>query len=379
MDETVFTNARIVLADRVVHGTLMVRDGVIGDIAAAAGTVPGEDLSGDYLLPGLVELHTDNLEGHSSPRPGVEWPAIPAMISHDALIAAAGITTVLDALRAGSFEPTRAAAPDPLRLAAALAEAKMRGLLRADHLIHLRCELPCPDTIEVAEAIARDPNLKLISVMDHTPGERQFVTIEKFRNYYLGRRILAADQLELFISERLELKDSHSAKNRAAIVALARRLGLTLASHDDATAMHVEEACAEGVTIAEFPTTGEAAAAAHRAGLKVLMGAPNLVRGRSHSGNISTAEVAANGHLDALSSDYVPGSLLAAAFALPGAVESIDLPRAIATVTRAPAAAVGLDDRGEIAIGKRADLVQVNADYGLPVVRRVWREGRRVL
>jgi alpha-D-ribose 1-methylphosphonate 5-triphosphate diphosphatase len=109
------------------------------------------------------------------------------------------------------------------------------------------------------------------------------------------------------------------------------------------------------------------------------MGAPNLIRGGSHSGNISTAEVAANGHLDALSSDYVPGSLLAAAFALPGAVESIDLPAAIATVTVTPAAAIGLDDRGELAIGKRADLVQVNADYGLPVVRRVWREGRRVL
>jgi alpha-D-ribose 1-methylphosphonate 5-triphosphate diphosphatase len=190
---------------------------------------------------------------------------------------------------------------------------------------------------------------------------------------------MAADQLELFISERRVFRDSNSAKNRIAIVALARRLGVTLASHDDATIEHVEEACAEGVTIAEFPTTAEAAAAAHRAGLKVMMGAPNLIRGGSHSGNISTAEVAANGHLDALSSDYVPGSLLAAAFALPDAVETIDLPAAIATVTRAPAAAVGLDDRGEIAIGKRADLVQVNADYGLPVVRRVWREGRRVL
>ena len=128
-----------------------------------------------------------------------------------------------------------------------------------------------------------------------------------------------------------------------------------------------------------FFADAEAAAAAHGAGLKVMMGAPNLIRGGSHSGNISTAEVAANGHLDALSSDYVPGSLLAAAFALPATVETIDLPAAIATVTRAPAAAVGLNDRGEIAIGKRADLVQVNADYGLPVVRRVWREGRRVL
>ncbi|MET0482810.1 MAG: alpha-D-ribose 1-methylphosphonate 5-triphosphate diphosphatase [Aestuariivirgaceae bacterium] len=375
--ETVFTNARIVLGDRMVRGALMVRDGVIGDIATTAGTVPGEDLAGDYLIPGLVELHTDNLEGQAVPRPGVEWPAVPALLAHDAMIAAAGITTVLDALRAGSFEAQGAIDPQPL--AAALAEAKGRGLLRADHLIHLRCELPCPDTIAAAEALAGDPNLKLISVMDHTPGERQFVTVQKFRDYYLGKKIMGAEQLELFISERREFRDSHSAKNRTAIVALARRLGVTLASHDDATLLHVEEAIAEGVTIAEFPTTAEAAAAAHMAGLSVLMGAPNLIRGGSHSGNISTAAVAANGHLDALSSDYVPGSLLAAAFALPDEAKGIELPAAIATVTRAPAAAVGLDDRGEIAVGKRADLVQVNADHGWPVVRRVWREGRRVL
>jgi alpha-D-ribose 1-methylphosphonate 5-triphosphate diphosphatase len=375
--ETVFTNARIVLGDRMVRGALMVRDGVIGDLATTAGTVPGEDLAGDYLIPGLVELHTDNLEGQAVPRPGVEWPAVPALLAHDAMIAAAGITTVLDALRAGSFEAQGAIDPQPL--AAALAEAKGRGLLRADHLIHLRCELPCPDTIAAAEALAGDPNLKLISVMDHTPGERQFVTIQKFRDYYLGKKIMGAEQLELFISERREFRDSHSAKNRTAIVALARRLGVTLASHDDATLLHVEEAIAEGVTIAEFPTTAEAAAAAHMAGLSVLMGAPNLIRGGSHSGNISTAAVAANGHLDALSSDYVPGSLLAAAFALPDEAKGIELPAAIATVTRAPAAAVGLDDRGEIALGKRADLVQVNADHGWPVVRRVWREGRRVL
>jgi alpha-D-ribose 1-methylphosphonate 5-triphosphate diphosphatase len=375
--ETVFTNARIVLGDRMVRGALMVRDGVIGDIATTAGTVSGEDLAGDYLIPGLVELHTDNLEGQAVPRPGVEWPAVPALLAHDAMIAAAGITTVLDALRAGSFEAQGAIDPQPL--AAALAEAKGRGLLRADHLIHLRCELPCPDTIAAAEALAGDPNLKLISVMDHTPGERQFVTIQKFRDYYLGKKIMGAEQLELFISERREFRDSHSAKNRTAIVALARRLGVTLASHDDATLLHVEEAIAEGVTIAEFPTTAEAAAAAHMAGLSVLMGAPNLIRGGSHSGNISTAAVAANGHLDALSSDYVPGSLLAAAFALPDEAKGIELPAAIATVTRAPAAAVGLDDRGEIVLGKRADLVQVNADHGWPVVRRVWREGRRVL
>ena len=371
-----FHNARIVLADSVVRGSVMIRDAVIGDISATAS---GEDLGGDYLLPGLIELHTDNLEAQHLPRPGVEWPAIPALIAHDALIAAAGIhdgagCAARRLVRAGNLcHGLTKAGRSPGRRQA------VRGLLRADHLIHLRCELPCPDTAEIAEAFAGDPNLRLLSVMDHTPGERQFVTIEKFREYYLAKRIMAPDQLEAFIGDRQELRDSHSARNRIAIVALARRLGLRLASHDDATPEHVDEAIAEGVTIAEFPTTADAAAAAHEAGLKVLMGAPNLVRGGSHSGNISTLEVAAHGHLDLMSSDYVPASLLAAAFALPKAVQGIALAAAIATVTRNPAAAVGLDDRGEIALGKRADLIQVNVDHGFPLVRRVWREGRRVL
>lgn len=138
------------------------------------------------------------------------------------------------------------------------------------------------------------------------------------------------------------------------------------------------EAVIDGVKVAEFPTTVEAAKASSDAGMAVLMGAPNLVRGNSHSGNVSARDLAERGYLDILSSDYIPFSLLQAGFDLSRTVEGISLPQAIARVTRNPAEAVGLTDRGAIAEGRRADLVRVRADEGPPVVRTVWREGVRV-
>lgn len=379
MSEALFTNARIVLPDDVVKGTLVTRDGDILEVLDGETGSAAEDLEGDFLLPGLVELHTDHLENHYHPRPGVAWPAIPAVIAHDAQIAAAGITTVFDALRAGTFDPGDLSAHHGKLLSRAITEAQQRGQLRATHFIHLRCELPCPDTAEAAEMTAEAGPLHLISIMDHTPGARQFVSIEKFREYYLGKKLVLPERMDGYIAERQAMQAQYAAANKAAVLALAARTNIRLASHDDATEAHVEEALSDGVAIAEFPTTLEAARAAHRNGLAVLMGAPNVVRGGSHSGNISAAEVAASGYLDVLSSDYVPSSLLPAVFELASTVPTLTLPGAIRLVTLNPARAAGLDDRGAIEPGRRADLVQVRIVEGIPVVRQVWREGRRVM
>ena len=380
MSQTIFTHARVVLPDEVVDGTVVVKDGRIIEILDGAVTSgPAEDLEGDFLIPGLVELHTDHLESHYHPRPGVAWPAIPAVMAHDAQIAAAGITTVFDALRAGTFEPGDLSAQHARALSTAISEAQRMGRLRADHFIHLRCELPCPDTAQSATMTAEAGPLHLISIMDHTPGARQFVSIEKFREYYTGKKLVLPEQMDAYIAERQAMQAKHAAANKRAILELAQRLGVRLASHDDATEAHVEEAIADGVSIAEFPTTGEAARAAHRNGLAVLMGAPNVVRGKSHSGNISAADVAASGHLDVLSSDYVPSSLLPAVFRLAETVPGMGLAQAMRTITLNPAQAAGLDDRGAIAPHRRADLVQVRLADGIPTVRRVWREGVRVM
>lgn len=379
MTLNVLSNCKLVLHDEVVNGSLVIEDGLIKQIDQGDVHSAHEDLDGDYLIPGLVELHTDHLEGHFHPRPGVDWPAVSAVIAHDAQIAASGITTVFDALRAGAFDPEDLSAHEGENLARAITAAQDAGHLRAEHFIHIRCELPCIDTAEAAERICAALAPTLISIMDHTPGARQFTSLDKFRQYYLGKKLILPEKIEAYIAERLEMQGKYAVHNKKAIVKLARSLGVRLASHDDATVAHVEEALEDKVVIAEFPTTAESARAAHEGGLAVLMGAPNVVRGGSHSGNISASDVAGSGHLDILSSDYVPTSLLNAAFNLPLQVSSLTLPQALRTVTLNPAKAAGLNDRGSLRAGLRADLVQVHVANGLPVVKRVWTHGRRVM
>jgi alpha-D-ribose 1-methylphosphonate 5-triphosphate diphosphatase len=379
MTERVLRNAKIVLQDSIIEGAVLVRHGCIADVSEGPTSVPGEDLGGDYLIPGLIELHTDHLEQHYHPRPGVTWPAISAVMAHDAQITASGITTVFDALRAGTFEINDLAAKHTVALHKAIETAQRKGQLRAEHFIHLRCELPCFDTSDAVKALSESGAIHLLSIMDHTPGARQFVSLEKFKEYYFGKKLVAPEEMDSYIQERLDLQAKYAATNKREILTIAQELGVKLASHDDATLAHVEEAIADGVVIAEFPTTEEAAHAAHTSGLAVMMGAPNVVRGGSHSGNISAAQVAAAGHLDVLSSDYVPGSLLAAAFSLPEKVDTISLPQALRFVTSNPARAGGLDDRGMIEVGRRADLVHVQKTDGAPIVRQVWRTGERVM
>ncbi|WP_040485814.1 alpha-D-ribose 1-methylphosphonate 5-triphosphate diphosphatase [Lutibaculum baratangense] len=379
MGEFTIRNARLVLADEVIEGDLHVRDGMIHAVDHQ-GAVPAgaEDFAGDYLLPGLVELHTDHLENHFAPRPGVQWNPLAAVQAHDAQVAGSGITTVFDALRAGTDEDAGRLGRDMQSLAGAIARGRSEDRLRADHYIHLRCEISSRDVVDEIEPYLGDPIVRLISLMDHTPGQRQFASLDTYRRYYQGRFGMSDEAMARFIEERLENHRLYAATSRAAVVERCRGTGLTLASHDDATREHVAEAVEAGVVISEFPTTLEAAEAARAAGFRVLMGAPNVVRGGSHSGNVAATSLAESGLLDVLSSDYVPFSLLTAAFLLPERVPGMSLPRAVALVTREPADAVGMSDRGEIAHGRRADFVRVRHDGDLPAVRGVWREGRRV-
>lgn len=372
---TAFRNGRLVLAEQVIEGGLSVVDGVIASVDSGTGGT-GEDLGGDFLIPGLVELHTDHLENHYRPRPGVFWNPVAALHAHDTQIAGSGITTVFDAVRIGSDTDMPGMGEHVGHLTGAIAQGRQDGWLRAEHFIHLRCELPSHDVIEQFEAYAVHPQTRLASIMDHTPGQRQFTSLDAYKRFY--QKAQSDAEMDRFIAARLAEQRRYSAPHRAHIVASARALGLALASHDDATLAHVEEAIADGVAVAEFPTTLEAAAAAHDGGLSILMGAPNVVRGKSHSGNISATDLVRAGLLDVLSSDYVPFALIQAAFLLPQRVEGLSLSQSLALVTRNPAKAAGLDDRGEIAVGKRADLVRVSLVGGMPVVRSVWRQGERV-
>ncbi|MCG6114949.1 MAG: alpha-D-ribose 1-methylphosphonate 5-triphosphate diphosphatase [Mesorhizobium sp.] len=375
--ELILRNARIVLPDEIVEGAVSIRDGVIADVWSGPSQV-GEDMQGDFVIPGLVELHTDHLEGHYSPRPKVRWNPIASVLAHDAQVATAGITTVFDALRVG-LDADGEMRPDDMRLLGdAIRDGVEADRLRADHFIHLRCEVSAPDCLECFALFDGDDRVKLASLMDHAPGQRQFARLEAYRIYYMGKLKMSEEEFRAFCEKRIAESEENSMPNRKAIAAACGERDIILASHDDATLDHVAEAVEQGVRVAEFPTTLAAARASKQAGMAVLMGAPNLVRGGSHSGNVSARDLVEGGTLDILSSDYIPFSLLQAAFHMGEVVDGISLPQAMAMVSTNPAKAVGLDDRGAIEVGKRGDLVRVRVDHHVPVVRSVWREGRRV-
>ena len=375
----VLRNARLVLEDGVVHGSIRWERGLITDIDSGVSAV-GEDAGGELLVPGLVELHTDHLETHYTPRPGVRWDMLSAIQSHDAQIATAGITTVLDCLRVGTSGEDGFGPGEMRRLATALAQAELEGRLRAEHHLHLRCEVSAANALEDYAAFAEDERVRLVSLMDHAPGQRQFASLEAYAAYHQGVLKMDDETFRHFVEERLAESERHAAPHRRAIASRAAARGVALASHDDASRAHVAESLGHGVSIAEFPTTREAAEASREAGLVVLMGAPNVVRGLSHSGNVSARELAAAGLLDVLSSDYVPASLLQAAFLLSRGLGLVSLPDAIALVSATPARVAGLLDRGRLAPGLRADMVRLaNAERDeVPTVRAVWRAGCRV-
>ncbi|WP_159349380.1 alpha-D-ribose 1-methylphosphonate 5-triphosphate diphosphatase [Roseomonas harenae] len=376
-EETILTNARLVFPDRVETGTLVVRDGLIAEVSTGCSAAPGAiDLQEDHLIPGVVDVHTDNLERQVMPRSMARWPSVSAFLSHDSQVAAAGVTTVLDALCLGDlgFDESRLrTARDGVRDLGALTEA---GVLKTDHLLHLRCELPAKDMLPMLEEYHNHPLLRMVSLMDHTPGVGQYIDPARYR----AMRVKGGgvpEAVERRMAELTAQREVVGIPNRRALLALFEGRDVPLATHDDWDAEIVARNAADGILISEFPVNIEAARAARAHGMAVIAGAPNLVRGGSHSGNVSVAELAREGLVDIIASDYVPPAMIEAAWKL-AAVAGMDLPSAVATITDNPARSLGLLDRGRIAPGLRADLVHVQEFGDMPVVRQVWRGGARI-
>lgn len=378
-DQTIFANARLILNDEVVTGSVALADGVIIDIDQGASVPTGAvDFEGDYLSPGLVELHTDNVERHLEPRPKVSWPFRAAILAHDRELAGSGITTVFDAIRVGSIvSDTGAGYPKYARqMTDEIMGVRAAGLLRISHYIHLRAEVCSETLIDELDEFLDEDRIGIVSMMDHTPGQRQFGDLSKFETYIRGKRKYSDEQWDGYVDFLYGLQARLGTKHEAATVAAAKRLGATLASHDDTTAEQVETSHSYGVRVAEFPTTVAAADACHAHGIATIMGAPNLIRGGSHSGNVAAADLAQMERLDILSSDYVPAGLLMAAVQL-GDIWG-NLARGMRTVTAAPAQAVGLADRGTIKIGQRADIIRFAVKDDTAILHETWSAGKRV-
>lgn len=379
MSQRIIRNARIVAGGETFTGCAVIEGDRIRTVDWGSTSSPAaEDWQGDWLLPGLVELHTDNLEKHLVPRPGVIWNATSATVTHDAQCAASGITTVLDSIVIGDMDNGGTRSQTYQTSIDALHACRGENLMRVEHLLHLRCEVSASDIVENFEKYADDPLVEMVSVMDHTPGQRQWRDLVKYRRYTERNGSMRDAEYEQLVQERTEQQALYAHKHRARVVAGCQARKIPLASHDDTEIEHVDQASEEKVAMSEFPTTVRAAEAARAAGMAIIMGGPNLVKGGSHSGNVSAAELAKLRLLDILSSDYVPSSLLQSVFLLRDQ-QGWSMPDAVAAATRNPARAVGLEDRGDIQPGQRADYIRVREVKGMPVTIEAWCRGVRAI
>ena len=374
--ETILTNALLVLPDAVQPGTLVLRDGLIAEMQPGRSHAPGAiDLEGDHVIPGVIDVHTDNLERQVQPRATARWPSRSAFLSHDAQVAAAGVTTVLDALCLGDLGFDSERTETFLNGVKDLDALVPTGLLKSEHFLHLRCEMPATDMLPLLEVAADHPAVRMVSLMDHSPGVGQYADIERYRN--MRARAMPMTEVEKRIDKLLTQRERLLRPQRKALLARIAHRNLPLASHDDWREDEIAENAAEGIMISEFPVSMVAAEAARRHGMEIIAGAPNLVRGGSHSGNVAAADLVRAKLVDVFASDYVPPAMIEAVWRA-AASGDISLPAAVATITDAPARMLKMEDRGRIEAGRRADLVRVRPLGDMPVVRSVWRAGERV-
>lgn len=377
-NETVLTNALIVLPTEILPGTVVCRGGAIAEVQPGRSQLPAaRDLEGDHLIAGIIDVHTDNLERQVQPRATARWPSRSALLAHDAQTAAAGVTTVLDALCLGDLGFDVGRTQTFLDGVADLDALDGTGLLKSEHFLHLRCELPAADMRGLVEQVADHPLVRMVSLMDHSPGVGQYRNVDRYKQMRMNQKRMTIEEVERRVEELLAQRTRLREPNRRWLLDRVAHRNLPLASHDDDSAEEVARNAADGIRISEFPVAMEAAREAARLGVAVIAGAPNIVRGGSHSGNVAALDLVKAGAVDVLASDYVPPAMIEAAW-LAAASGAITLPAAVAMITEKAARMVELDDRGRIEAGLRADLVQVRPHEGHAVVRRVWRAGRRV-
>lgn len=374
------TNATIVLRDAVItNGWLLIEADLIASVGAMphAPSIHGatvRDLGGALLMPGVIDLHCDTIEKMVQPRPGVEINGAVALHITDRLLVNSGVTCEFHSL---SLDDAEFGVRNEDFIQNFINEVNRADHASVRHYIHARVEVSSARGAYALSNIIDQPLVKLVSIMDHSPGQGQYVTDESFR-YYVAKTtgrtdseideiILTKAQLKAGIPDRIDY-----------VVQLCRNAHIPLATHDDDTIEKINAWVEMGIGISEFPTTVEAAAAAHQHGMLVGMGAPNVLRGRSSGGNLSAIDAIRAGHVDWLCADYYPAAMIPAALTL---VDHgiLDLPSAIALITANPAQAIGMEHHiGQIAVGLSADLVVVTRTPQ-PIVRDVYVAGVQVL
>lgn len=380
MSRYVFTHARAVLPDRILDdATVVVEDGLISEVSGPTpGAVPAEatDLRGALLMPGIVDTHSDALEKEQRPRPTVEFPAAFAVTSFEGRVRAAGVTTMFHGITYQTNRAKDRTINRSLGLGEAVRERAAGGVALIDHRRLHRLDARDPEGLAVLRdalvTLADQPGvLPLVSYEDHTPGQGQYTDLDSFRSMIAQQEKITEAEAQKAVDARIAARAEGAAQREITLGWLTEQAAagrIRLLAHDVVSAEEIRHVRAAGAAVAEFPTTVEAAAAAKAAGMPVVAGAPNVLRGGSHSGNVSAVELIAAGLVDNLSSDYMPTTLLAAVLHL--AEDGVlPLARAVRLVTSGAAATAGLPDRGALVPGLRADLIAVTGDARQQTVR----------
>lgn len=330
------------------------------------------DFGNLLIAPGFIDLHSDSIEKEIEPRPGAEFPVKNALVELDKKLAMAGITTMFHAI---AFNDESLVGQRGTKIAADLIRALSEtnsSLLSIDNLVHARYEITSLSSFEIIKNLIDEKQVQLLSLMDHSPGQGQFRSLEKWKQYHVPVYKLSETEVHDIVKGQLE-KKSRCMSFLEELTVHARKNDILLASHDDDTPEKVDLMESLGISIAEFPLNLETAAHARSSQMTTGMGAPNVVRGKSQSGNISARELLANNSCDFLCSDYHPTSMLQAVYAIHHEMGQ-DLAQAFGYVTSAPARTAGLTDRGEIAPNKLGDLVIID-DETIPTVLITMKSG----
>lgn len=377
---TLLWNAHIILRDRIIYpGWLAIDQTVI--TAYGELPIPSEyanasavDLDGAYIMPGIIDLHCDIIEKMVQPRPGVMLDTGLALHVTDRLLLSSGVTCEFHSL---SLDDAEFGVRNDEFVRDFIAHITHARHPLIKHLVHARVEISSTRGTDTLATIITEPVVKLVSIMDHSPGQGQYVSDESFRFYVAKTTGRNDDEIDQIIAHK-QLQRQYIPERIATVVALCRQHNIPIATHDDDTVAKIAEWNNLNIRISEFPTTMIAAHAAHQSGMHVGMGAPNVLRGKSSGGNLSARDALIDGVVDWLCADYYPAALLPAAFLITQ-LGIYTLPEAIALITTNPAIAVGIGHTtGQIAVGLSADLCIVRVIDNLPIVEMVYVDGTRV-
>lgn len=373
-------NGKIVTPSGVEENRVLLIDGdrILDICADAADAEEVIDAHGGYILPGLIDVHSDRIEQFIQPRPSSQMDFSFALKICERELLSSGITTMYHgiALYKDNFfgESPLRTKENAKKIAALIAQMK-ESLIR--HRVHLRIEIDNMEAIEIAKEMINQ--VHLISFMDHTPGQGQYRDLDVYFKTVSG---IGAFQMEGMNAQKLaeyhKDKSTLSLEQLKELAAFAREKGIATASHDDT----VEKFAVNkeiGVNISEFPISMEAAKKAKEMGFLTVVGAPNILRGDSHCGNLSGAHAILQNAADIICSDYYPAAMLHSIFHM-HTKHGIPLAQMVNRATLNPATALGIHENyGALEPGKKADILITDTQGDAPVITNVFVNGNRAL